>query len=146
MHRGSKLVGVKEASSPPHDADVPEDFSSADDSTDEPPIIVELLSLRVRMRSERPLSSVSDNHISYYQSSHSTTRLSDIPTRLSGWFQHTFDSSATDLSLPRLTNSANLEFPQDQVCNIGRRQARQGPTRQGNALPPRQRFHPRQMH
>lgn len=63
------------------------------------------------MRSERPLSSVSDNHLSYYQSSHSTTRLSDIPTRLSGWFQHTFNSSATDLSLPQLINSGNLPPP-----------------------------------
>jgi cysteine protease ATG4 len=111
MRRGSKLVGVKEASSPPHDADVSEDFSAADDSTDEPPVIVEPLSPRVRMRSERPLSSVSDNHLSYYQSSHSTTRLSDIPTRLSGWFQHTFNSSATDLSLPQLINSGNLPPP-----------------------------------
>ena len=108
MRNGSKLLGVKEASTPPQDADVSEDFSVTDDSTDEPPIIVEPLSPRVRMRSERPLSSVSDNHLSYYQSSHSTTRLSDIPTRLSGWFQHTFNSSATDLSLPQLINSGNL--------------------------------------
>ena len=111
MRRGSKLSGVKEASSPPHDADVSEDFSALDDSTDEQPIIVEPLSPRVRMRSERPLSSVSDNHLSYYQSSHSTTRLSDIPTRLSGWFQHAFNSSATDLSLPHLINSGHLPPP-----------------------------------
>jgi hypothetical protein len=39
--KGSKLSGVKETSSPPHDADVSEDFNAADDSTDEPPIIVE---------------------------------------------------------------------------------------------------------
>ncbi|KAI0294162.1 hypothetical protein BC826DRAFT_352534 [Russula brevipes] len=108
MRRGSKLLGVKEASSPPHDADISEDFSAADDSTDEPPIIVEPVSQRVRMRSERPLSSVSDNHLSYYQSSHSTTRLSDIPTRLSGWFQHAFNASSTDLSLPHLINSGQL--------------------------------------
>jgi cysteine protease ATG4 len=103
--KGGKLSGVKESSSPPHDADISEDFSTADDSTDEPPIIVEPVSPRVRMRSERPLSSVSDNHLSYYQSSHSTSRLSDIPTRLSGWFQHAFNSSATDLSLPNLINT-----------------------------------------
>ena len=36
---------------------------------------------------------------------HSTSRLSDIPTRLSGWFQHAFNSSATDLSLPHLINT-----------------------------------------
>ena len=108
IRRGSKLFGVKEASSPPHDADISEDFSAADDSTDEPPIIVEPVSPRVRMRPERPLSSVSDNHLSYYQSSHSTTRLSDIPTRLSGWFQHAFNASSTDLSLPHLINSGHL--------------------------------------
>ena len=106
--KGSKLSGVKETSSPSHDADVSEDFSTADDSTDEPPIIVEPVSPRVRMRSERPLSSVSDNHLSYYQSSHSTSRLSDIPTRLSGWFQHAFNSSATDLTLPNLINTGHI--------------------------------------
>ena len=105
IHKGSKLSGVKETSSPPHDADVSEDFSTADDSTDEPPIIVEPVSPRVRMHSERPLSSVADNQLSYYQSSHSTSRLSDIPTRLSGWFQHAFSSSSTDLSLPHLINT-----------------------------------------
>ena len=108
IRRGSKLLGVKETSSLPHDADISEDFSAADDSTDEPPIIVEPVSPRVRMRSERPLSSVSDNHLSYYQSSHSTTRLSDIPTRLSGWFQHAFNSSSTDLTLPHLINTGHL--------------------------------------
>ena len=56
------------------------------------------------MRSERPLSSVSDHHLTY-QSSHSTSRLSDIPTRLSGWFQH---SSATNLSLLHLINTSPL--------------------------------------
>ncbi|KAH9028417.1 peptidase family C54-domain-containing protein [Lactarius hengduanensis] len=110
IRKTSKLSGVKEASSPSHDADVSEDFSTADDSTDEPPIIVEPVSPRVRMRPERPLSSVSDNHLSYYQSSpsHSTTRLSDIPTRLSGWFQHAFNSSSTDLSLPHLINTGHI--------------------------------------
>ncbi|KAH9016405.1 hypothetical protein EDB83DRAFT_2508558 [Lactarius deliciosus] len=100
MRKASKLSGVKEASSPSHDADVSEDFSTADDSTDEPPIIVEPVSPRVRMRSERPLSSSSP--------SHSTTRLSDIPTRLSGWFQHAFNSSSTDLSLPHLINTGHI--------------------------------------
>jgi cysteine protease ATG4 len=108
MRKTSKLSGVKETSSPSHDADVSEDFSTADDSTDEPPIIVEPVSPRVRMRSERPLSSVSDNQLSYYQSSHSTSRLSDIPTRLSGWFQHAFNSSSTDLTLPHLINTGHI--------------------------------------
>jgi cysteine protease ATG4 len=108
IRRGSKLLGIKDTSSAPHDADISEDFSAVDDSTEEPPIIVEPVSPRVRMRSERPFSSVSDNHLSYYQSSHSTTRLSDIPTRLSGWFQHAFNSSSTDLSLPNLISSAHI--------------------------------------
>jgi hypothetical protein len=58
-----------------------EDFSTAVDSPDKPPIVVELVSPQVRMVcvSERPLSSVSDNKFSYCQSSHSTSHLSDIP-------------------------------------------------------------------
>lgn len=46
MHRRCKLVSIK-MSFQPHDTDISEDFSMADDSTDEPPIIVEPLSLRV---------------------------------------------------------------------------------------------------
>ena len=46
MHRGSKLVGIK-MSFQPYDADISEDFSMADDSTDEPSIIAAPLSLRV---------------------------------------------------------------------------------------------------
>ena len=45
------------------------------------------------------------NHLSYYQSSHSIFRLSDIPTRLFGWFQHGYKYSATDLSLPHFINT-----------------------------------------
>ncbi|KAI0259535.1 hypothetical protein BC834DRAFT_943164 [Gloeopeniophorella convolvens] len=108
VRRGSKLSGVKESPSPQHDAEPSEDFSLADESMDEPPVIVEPVSPRVRTRSERPLSSASDNHLTYYQSSHSSTRLSDIPTRLSGWFQHAFNSSSTDLSLPNIINSNPL--------------------------------------
>ena len=46
MHKGSKLVGIK-MSSQPHDADISEDFSMADDSTDEPSIIAVPLSPQV---------------------------------------------------------------------------------------------------
>jgi hypothetical protein len=105
------------------------------------------------MHPERPLSSVSDNHLSYYQSSHSTTRTSDIPTRLSGWFQHAFNSSSTDLrsnpppSHQQRPPSHLLWFPQVKVVRtLDRSKTRQGPPRQGNALPPRQRFYPRQVH
>ena len=67
---------------------------------DEPPVIVEPVSIpRPRTRSERPLS---ENYpLSYYPSS-STSRISDLPSRLSGWFSHTFSTSSTDLSLPNL--------------------------------------------
>jgi hypothetical protein len=36
--KGDKLSGVKETSSPPHDADVSEGLGAADDNTDKPPI------------------------------------------------------------------------------------------------------------
>ncbi|KAN0133892.1 Peptidase family C54 domain containing protein [Lactarius tabidus] len=64
MRKLSKLSGVKETSSPPHDADVSEDFTR----------VVQLMSAKarrpssyspLRVRAERPLSSVSDNHISF---------------------------------------------------------------------------------
>ena len=88
--------------------------TASSSSLSETLIIVEPLSPQVKMHPECPLSSVSDNHLSYYQSSHSATRLYDIPTRLSGWFQHTFNSSATDLSLPHLIKlckpTSPLEF------------------------------------
>ena len=87
MRKGSKLLGVKETSFPLHDTDVSENSSIADDSTDEPPIIIELVSPQVRMRSEQPLSSVSNSQLSYYQSSRqcsiSSTAIpppTDVPT------------------------------------------------------------------
>lgn len=65
--------------------------------------------VRPRSRSER-LMNQSDTDIPPQPStdgllpSSSTSRItiSDIPTRLSGWFTHTFSASATDLSLPSL--------------------------------------------
>ncbi|KAI0757764.1 peptidase family C54-domain-containing protein [Daedaleopsis nitida] len=79
-------------------ADLPND---GDDIPDEPPVIVEPATVpRPRTRSERPLS---DNYPSVqYYSPGSNTRISDLPTRLSGWFAHTFSSSSADLSLPSL--------------------------------------------
>lgn len=80
-----------------------------EDAFDEMPVIVEPAPTpRARMRAERPLSaSSSDSHpaVSYYPSSHSSSssqRLSDMSTRLSGWFSHTFSTSSTDLSLPTI--------------------------------------------
>lgn len=74
---------------------------------DEPPVIVEPSNFpRARTRSERPLS---DNYSSpQFYSSPSSSRLSDLPNRLSGWFSHTFSSSTTDLALPNLLSQQHL--------------------------------------
>jgi hypothetical protein len=70
------------------------------DSVDDPPVIVELVAIpRPRTRSER----TADTHHSLpsstlYSSTSSTTRIGDLPNRLSGWFHHTFSTSSTDLS------------------------------------------------
>ncbi|KAH9947064.1 peptidase family C54-domain-containing protein [Amylocystis lapponica] len=89
-----------------HDADSPDPENDAD-NPDEPPVIVEPVNIpRQRTRSERPLS---DNYPSVaYHPSSSTTRLAEIPTRLSGWLSHTFSSSSTDLSLPNLLSQQHL--------------------------------------
>lgn len=69
---------------------------------EEPPVIIE--PARTRTRSERlgSLSSDPQQHISLYSSTSSTSRITDLPTRLSGWFSHTFSTSSTDLSLPSI--------------------------------------------
>ena len=73
---------------------------------DEPPVIVEPVTIpRPRTRSERPLNSAPETHHhipTLYSSASSTSRIGDLPTRLSGWFSHTFSTSSTDLSLPSL--------------------------------------------
>ena len=46
-----------------------------------------------------------------FSTSHSTSRLSDILTRLSGRFQHAFNTSATDLSLLHLINTIPSSSP-----------------------------------
>lgn len=85
------------------------DSSIREDSVqDDPPVIVEPVNIpRPRTRSDRPLS---DNYPSnnYYPSSSSGTRIADLPTRLSGWFSHTFSTSATDLTLPALLSQQQL--------------------------------------
>ncbi|KAF8054328.1 peptidase family C54-domain-containing protein [Lyophyllum atratum] len=97
------------------------DENEAPSKVDEPPVIVEPISASVssprpRTRSERPLStpSHSPNHLSssssgLYSPSHSTSssRIGDLPTRLSGWFSHTFSTSSTDLSLPALLSQSH---------------------------------------
>ncbi|KAJ3921692.1 cysteine protease [Lentinula edodes] len=72
---------------------IPEEFG------EETPVIVEPVSIpspRQRNRPDRPPS---------LETSHSTSpsaRMGDLPTRLSGWFSHTFSTSSTDLSLPTI--------------------------------------------
>ena len=66
------------------------------DVVDEPVVIVDpSTSPRQRIRQERPISDVSG---SYQGASHS--KISDLPSRLSGWFSHTFNTSSNDLTLP----------------------------------------------
>ncbi|KAI0770923.1 peptidase family C54-domain-containing protein [Trametes elegans] len=78
-----------------------------EEPADEPPVIIEPVNIpRPRTRSERPAS---DNYSSVpYYSPGSNSRLSDLPTRLSGWFAHTFSSSSTDLTLPSLLSQQHL--------------------------------------
>ncbi|KAH9931302.1 peptidase family C54-domain-containing protein [Fomitopsis serialis] len=77
---------------------------------DEPPVIVEPVNIpRPRTRSDRPSADPSNTYPQvYYPSSASAARLTDLPTRLSGWFSHTFSSSSTDLSLPSLLSQQQL--------------------------------------
>ncbi|TFK26047.1 hypothetical protein FA15DRAFT_755366 [Coprinopsis marcescibilis] len=86
--KGSKFLGRQSSN----------EVSPDPDTMDEPPVIVEPVSIpRPRTRSERPINSAPD---SVYSSTPS--RIGDLPTRLSGWFSHTFSTSSTDLSLPTL--------------------------------------------
>ncbi|KAI0716156.1 peptidase family C54-domain-containing protein [Cerioporus squamosus] len=104
--RGSifRDAGSRRQSQDVDPGDVSKDF---EDNPDEPPVIVEPTTVpRPRTRSERPLS---DNYPSVqYYSPGSNARLTDLPTRLSGWFAHTFSSSSTDLSLPTLLSQQHL--------------------------------------
>ncbi|KZT08838.1 uncharacterized protein LAESUDRAFT_757025 [Laetiporus sulphureus 93-53] len=89
---------------------------STESAGDEPPIIIEpdaepatepFNVPRTRARE----GSISHAQSAYYPSSSSTSRLSDLPTRLSGWFSHTFSTSNTDLSLPSLLAQQNPGAP-----------------------------------
>ncbi|KAF8633482.1 hypothetical protein AX15_001409 [Amanita polypyramis BW_CC] len=62
---------------------------------------------RSRTRSERPKSTASElMHSHSLYSSPSSSKLSDLPTRISGWFNHTFSSSTTDLSLSSILSQS----------------------------------------
>ena len=91
------------------DAPPSSEMSAMNNEMEEPPIIVEPVNIpRSRSRSDRPLSaSEPAQHISLYSSSSSTSAISNLPTRLSGWFSHTFSTSSTDLSLPTLLSQAS---------------------------------------
>ncbi|KAJ3517680.1 hypothetical protein NLJ89_g354 [Agrocybe chaxingu] len=101
--KGSKFLSISKDNHR-KSTDVPPPQESQE--TDEPPVIVEPISIpRPRTRSERPAAPSSSSHIptpSLYASTSSTSRIGDLPTRLSGWFTHTFSTSSTDLSLPTL--------------------------------------------
>ena len=77
------------------------------DIVDEPPVIVEPSaspSPLQRLRQERPISDVGGLHQS---TSHS--KISDLPSRLSGWLSHTFNTPNNDLTLPAiLSQQAHL--------------------------------------
>ncbi|GJE89232.1 cysteine protease atg4-like protein [Phanerochaete sordida] len=76
------------------------------DGGEETPVIVEPVAIpRTRSRSDRPLS---ENYPAAYYPSSSGTRLTDLPSRLSGWFSHTFSTSTTDLSLPQLLQQQHV--------------------------------------
>ncbi|KAF8896755.1 hypothetical protein CPB84DRAFT_1848116 [Gymnopilus junonius] len=106
----SKFLSInKDKAMPPP----PPDNANSSVDMDEPPVIVEPVSIpRPRTRSERPANAptaasapdTSHHHAlpTLYSSASSTSRIGDLPTRLSGWFSHTFSTSTTDLSLPTL--------------------------------------------
>jgi len=118
--KSSKLLGMKEkdekrsSSRQSPDITPPTPVPAADNTSgmDEPPVIIEPINIaRPRTRSERPLSSASDiGHpsVPLYASTSSNSRMGDLPTRLSGWFSHTFSTSSTDLSLPSLLSQSHL--------------------------------------
>lgn len=112
--------------------DVKEDYrdlgvgdAEDDENAEETPVIIEppIPPARPRTRSERPLSaSSSDGYpaVSYYPAHNPSQRLSDMGTRLSGWFSHTFSSSTTDLSLPAiLANAPPLSSSPKKVAGLG---------------------------
>ncbi|KDQ17504.1 hypothetical protein BOTBODRAFT_53103 [Botryobasidium botryosum FD-172 SS1] len=102
--------GVKEnnGSTSTHD-----NIDAEEEITNDPPLIIEpepatsstssfalIHRPRQRVRSERPLSTAS-SATEYLQQFNPppSPRITDIPSRLSGWFHHTFSSSSTDLPL-----------------------------------------------
>ena len=123
----------------------------AEDGGSDGPVIIEPAASappRARTRSERPLS---DNYPAQqlYSSPSNNSRLSDLPNRLSGWFSHTFSSSTTDLALSTILSQQTLAAssaasPKGKASALltAARHGKGSP-RQGHAISPRQRCHPR---
>ena len=98
--KANKFLGIKDKdkerdrTQSPETPPLPVDVGEA-------PVIVEPVNIpRPRTRSERPAASAPDSLHSpsqLYSSTSSTSRITDLPTRLSGWFSHTFSSSSTDI-------------------------------------------------
>ena len=108
--RTNKLKGLKESY---QEKSKDDDNDIADESMEETPVIIEpstpyhSRALSRLDRSEASYASDSPSTINHISSS-SSQRFSDIPTRLSGWFAHTFSASTTDLSLPSILSQASL--------------------------------------
>ncbi|KIJ45041.1 hypothetical protein M422DRAFT_46858 [Sphaerobolus stellatus SS14] len=78
----------------------------------EPPVTAPPSSPRSRFAStseSRPMSTVSDSGSYNGGYSSSSSRFSDLPSRLSGWISHTFTGSSTDLSLPSLLSQTQMQ-------------------------------------
>lgn len=124
--KGPRLGGLREtfpsqsttSLTPSHEGD---DRNIA--GVDEPPVIIEPVPAptpsnpfpRPRTRSERPISDIGHlpPHIStQYTNSNGPSSFSpSLPTRLSGWFNHTFSQSSTDLSLPSILANQQSTSP-----------------------------------
>ncbi|KAF8625147.1 hypothetical protein AX17_006925 [Amanita inopinata Kibby_2008] len=114
----SRTVATPPPPTPPPQGEGPNANAHANANStevDEPPVIVEPVPVpvaipRIRTRSDRPLSTASEMvHSRSLYSSPTTSRISDLPTRISGWFNHTFSSSTNDLSLPNLLSQSHSQ-------------------------------------
>ncbi|PVF96248.1 hypothetical protein CPB86DRAFT_517751 [Serendipita vermifera] len=117
--KGSKLFSRnrdEDTVSPPMANDT--NSTSAPIPISDPPVIIEPPSnSKPRPRPPRP-STAGDNssprlgintsNSGALSGSSSTRNLGDLPSRLSGWFSHTFSGSSTDLSLPNILSQSNL--------------------------------------
>ncbi|KZT24290.1 hypothetical protein NEOLEDRAFT_1163305 [Neolentinus lepideus HHB14362 ss-1] len=106
---GSRILGRSGKSRPSQDEGIDTEGEGAGDerTMEETPVIVEP-SPRPRTRSERLANGPPEIQASVSLMPSSSARLTELPTRLSGWFQHTFSASTNDLSLPALLTQQQL--------------------------------------